>query len=163
MPVLARILVPVVLVGLIALGVVYSMKLTTDLQRHDLTGSITVYDDDPSRSAGRYVQGSNGEWDYAYNFRQGMTCSGAAISSGYSDMTAGAQVVVKDEEGAIIATGSLGAGSWRNKSECVLPLSVRRVPAAKFYSIEVSNRGEQRYSAEDLADRSYEINLTLGN
>jgi hypothetical protein len=83
---------------------------------------------------------------------------GDCHSPGYNDITAGAPVVVKDESGKILATGSLGS-----ETSCRFPLTVDGIPDAKFYQVEVSHRGALTYSPSDLDQRGWKIELTLGS
>lgn len=84
-------------------------------------------------------------------------CAG---KGGYTDIRAGAQVVITDSAGATVAIGSLDAGSVDDRG-CVLPFSVPNVPAGKgFYGIEVSHRGSLKYSEAEFSTRN--MDLTLG-
>jgi hypothetical protein len=69
-----------------------------------------------------------------------IDCHGAG---GYDDIAAGTQVTIKDQAGAIIATGALDGGTWFSgtKESCGFHFVVSKVPDATFYSIEVSHRG----------------------
>ncbi|MCH9036369.1 MAG: hypothetical protein IH860_03485 [Chloroflexi bacterium] len=117
----------------------------------------------------------------------GAPCSG---SGGYDDIREGAQVVVKNEEGEVIATSSLQQGTGRDLLValleaadelegketptsasgfeglelvvCVLPFEVA-VPNAAFYSVEVSHRGELSYSREELDEIDWSVDFELGN
>lgn len=91
----------------------------------------------------------------------GSSCSG---SSGYDDISSGAQVTISDAGGKTIALGELRDGELISDGElavaCQFPFTVRRVPAGKkFYGVEVSHRGVVRYTSQDAHDR---VRLTLG-
>lgn len=105
----------------------------------------------------------------------GDDCQGGG---GFSDMHAGAQVVVKDAASQIIAAGSLSAGTLpqatneagtpvvdrsRSFSECVFTFEVANVPAADFYTVEVSDRGGITYSHAELVEKDWTVDVTLGN
>lgn len=95
----------------------------------------------------------------------GASCSGR---SGYDDIHSGASVVVKDENSTIIGTASLGAGKVETVAglgtgtKCKFRSTVGGLPAAKFYSVEVSHRGSQTYSYEELEKDGWRVELTLG-
>ena len=86
---------------------------------------------------------------------RGSHCTG---DGGYSDIAAGAQVVVTDAAGATVAVGRLGEGSWVG-AHCEFPFAVDVPSGSEFYGIEVSHRGVVQYPRRRLADP---IVLTLG-
>ena len=91
----------------------------------------------------------------------GPTCEG---TGGDDDIAVGAQITVKDEAGAIIATGALGSGtSTTNVTVCTFHFTVADVPDVAFYSIEVSHRGELTYSAAEMAAKNWQVAFTLGD
>lgn len=101
----------------------------------DLTGTLTLVD--------------QGAWPA---LQVGADCEG---EGGFSDITEGTQVVVTNEAGDIIATGSLGPGRFVTTSAigtssllrvCVFDIAVPDVPDAEFYTVEVSPRGAFNYS-----------------
>lgn len=92
---------------------------------------------------------------------------------GYSDIRSGAQVTVKDATGVVVALGALDPGKTVDNREsviaegefvatkCVFGFTVSDAPeGGQFYSVEVSHRGELRYTRSDL-DKT--LNLTLGS
>lgn len=94
---------------------------------------------------------------------KGDACHGLG---GYTDMTAGADVTVKDGHGDLLATGELSGGriseSIDTLSSCEFTFEVK-VPDADFYSIEVSSRGEVDFSKKDLASNDWTAELSLGS
>jgi hypothetical protein len=91
-------------------------------------------------------------------------CNETGASGGYSDIQIGAQVVIRDSAGTIVATGSLLPGTaTEDNRRCDYPFVVEDVPTSDFYSIEVSHRGELTYSHEELEDRDWEVMLSLGD
>ena len=90
----------------------------------------------------------------------GDGCTG---SGGYSDITAGAQVVLRDGNGSTLATTVLSAGDFDGVS-CVFHFSLRGVRAASFYVLSTGNaaRGDQRYSFDEMVNREWAPHLTLG-
>ncbi len=116
-----------------------------------ITGTVSIlFDPTPSDLPG-----------FRYEFEVGTPCTGASISRGFSDIAPGAPVTVKNEEGTIIATGSVSGGSWTENS-CRLDFSIDDVPEAKFYQVEVGRRGELRYSAEQLEAMGRHVELSVG-
>lgn len=94
---------------------------------------------------------------------QERDCSGSGVS-GFEDVVAGASVTVYDAAGAVVATGSLGAGKYPTDAylsdPCVFPLVVPDVPGgAKFYQVEVSHWGKVTVSAEDAKARRFAASL----
>lgn len=90
----------------------------------------------------------------------GGPCSGASISDDYGDLRPRAIVTVRNEEGEIIATGALGEGKWLPRA-CVMDFEVANVPKAKFYAIEVTDHGQQRYSSDELERRGGRVEMTI--
>lgn len=133
---------------------------------HSLTGSLAL---------GSGVYPANFTVDDSIHSRfGGDLCYGRA---GYDDITEGAQVVVKDASGTIVATGSLGAGEANGTAgdigpngqlvpstatTCTFPITVGSVPDSSFYSVEVSHRGAQTYSRDQLVANGWTIALSLG-
>lgn len=89
----------------------------------------------------------------------GGPCTGR---QGYADISAGTAVVVKDEAGKVLATGTLGGGHALDQLTCEFPITLTGVADAKFYQIEVAHRGAITYSKEDLDKKGWKIGLTLG-
>lgn len=108
------------------------------------------------------------------------TMGGECVTDGgYSDISVGTQVTVKDAAGKVLALGSLGAGrttdnkqamgAWNEQtssfesvvkaSTCTFYFSVENVlEGESIYSIEVAHRGELRYNRADLGT-SLALNL----
>ena len=94
--------------------------------------------------------------------RSGASCAG---TGGYEDFQAGTPVTVKNEAGTIIASGALGSGvsdPVYPTVACNFAFTVKGVPQAKFYSVEVSHRGAITYSAADLAAKNWKVTLSIG-
>jgi len=93
----------------------------------------------------------------------GTSCQGTA---GYDDLTQGAPVTVKNENGSIIATSSLDAGvadSTYPTVVCHFSFTVENLPDAKFYAIEISHRGEVTYSKDQLSGNGWKADATIGD
>lgn len=79
---------------------------------------------------------------------------------GFSDLTAGTQVVVKDSTGTVIGTGALGFNAQQTQiqsslqpglSVCIYPFTVTGVQGGEpRYGIEVSHRGTVWFSAKQI-------------
>lgn len=93
--------------------------------------------------------------------------------AGYEDIATGAQVTTRNGTGKVLALGTVGAARvskllanpndegapWPYR--CTLPFTVTGVPGGEeFYSIEVSHRGEVRYTRGDLNEP---VLLSLGD
>jgi hypothetical protein len=103
----------------------------------------------------------------------GSSCSGAG---GYSDITPGAAVIVKDVQGQTVATGALQVGYPATTTmsmpaigisatpyvyACSLAFSVPKVPAGlERYTVTVSHRGTQVVTE---ADARQSVDLVLNS
>ena len=86
------------------------------------------------------------------------SCTG---SGGFSDIHVGAQVVVTDAAGAVIAVTELGEGVVLDK-ECFFGFRAVAVPLGRgFYGVEVTHRGRVQFSESD-AREELGVGLTLG-
>lgn len=93
----------------------------------------------------------------------GRSCDGSLIANGYADMQQGADVVVKNQTGAVIASSHLGLGTFtEGGTACRMPFDVLRVPGATFYRIEVGNRSGVTESSAELASAGWKTELSLG-
>lgn len=114
----------------------------------DVTGTVTV----PSGAEKRY---------------EGTDCDGFrgiddADVVGFDDIATGGQVVVKDESGTVIATGTLESGtlvrsaSWSENSirglACEYTFTLGGLPDTSFYGIHVggSNRSDVQFSSDEM-------------
>lgn len=82
-------------------------------------------------------------------------------------MQPGTEVTVKDEDGTLLASGSLQAGELAEVLEgvllfCEFPFTIEDVPDAKFYSIETGDRGELSYSKEEMEEMNWKVEFSLG-
>lgn len=84
-------------------------------------------------------------------------------SGGYSDISVGAGVVVRDENDTIIATGSLDFPVSPMAGNCTFPFRVDNLPRADFYTIEVTHRGPITYSFDELESYDWFLSLSLGD
>lgn len=91
----------------------------------------------------------------------GQACYGIG---GYNDMREGAQVVVYDAAGAVLARGSLGPGKYSGSltdAKCSLPFAVGGVAGGHDnYQVEVSHRG--RTVLPQARAMNETVTLTLG-
>ena len=88
----------------------------------------------------------------------GSGCSG---SGGYSDIQTGTNVMLRDGDGKILATSSLGGGS-KGTGTCSFSFRFADVPEVSFYTVEVGRRGQLSYSLADLRSKDWTLLLTLG-
>ena len=87
---------------------------------------------------------------------------------GYSDIQAGAQLVVKDEAGKVIGSGALDQGHldldlFGAGSVCAFPFEIAGLPKAAQYQVGMGNRGSITYSFADLETKEWDVKLTLGS
>ncbi len=96
------------------------------------------------------------------------TLDGCAGTGGYSDVKTGLQVVVKSEKNEILAVGALGGDNNYYYSEqysqvaCDFPFSIKDLPRASFYQIEVGRRGSLKYSFDELRNAKWMVQFSLG-
>ena len=82
---------------------------------------------------------------------------------GYSDIQEGAAVTVYGGAGQILGVGSLGAGMPIEKVGCIYSTTIEVSGGEKFYSMEVTHRGELRASADEIEDGKLVVSGTLGD
>lgn len=132
-------------VGVVAIAAVAYMVWP---KSHTITGKMELLGDAES------VSGS----------AMGQPCSGLG---GYSDMDAGADVTVKDQDGSLIATGSLGPGEISFLEDpfraCAFRFTVNGVPDASFYEVEVGRRGGLTYSKAEMEAQDWTVEASLGD
>jgi D-arabinose 1-dehydrogenase-like Zn-dependent alcohol dehydrogenase len=92
--------------------------------------------------------------------QEGDLCSG---TGGYDDIDLGTSVVVTNEQGTVVGTGSLGPGSTTSSLDCDFTFTVADLPEARFYGIEVSHRGRVTFSRQQLDQDGWDVGLTLGS
>ncbi len=108
---------------------------------------------------------------------EGQFCSG---KNGYDDIEGGKQILVKNNKGEILATGELGQGKGVKTGlgenleqtaieaglgtplKCQFPITIENVPQVDFYTIEIGRRGGMTYTAKDLQQKGWKIELRLG-
>lgn len=106
----------------------------------------------------------NGELVLAYSDSSIAVTAGEACvgRGGYADLNSEADVVIKNEDGKIIATSKLGQGKIE-QGACRFTFAVEGVPEASFYSVEVSHRGELTYSRDELEEDGWSVALNIGD
>lgn len=112
-------------------------------EKPTLTGTFTLIDSEISR-----------------------TLDGCAGTGGYSDVKTGLQVVVKNEKNEILAVGALGDDNnysgQHAQVACDFPFSIKDLPRATFYQIEVGRRGSLKYSFDELRNAKWMVQFSLG-
>jgi len=86
----------------------------------------------------------------------GGTCEG---DGGYSDMSPGTGVTVKNGKGEIVATTELKSGTGSSYS-CKMPFAFTVTEGEDTYVVSISHRGENSYSFDQLKFQG--VNLHLG-
>jgi hypothetical protein len=83
-------------------------------------------------------------------------------ASGYSDIAVGVPVILRDENNTILASSTLDAGHLATLG-CTFGFTLTNVPnTAKFYAAEVSHRGQVSYSHQEMVDKGWRLQLSLG-
>lgn len=115
----------------------------------------------PSSSAGGETFTVIGTLTLIDSGNENLGGGGCEGGGGYSDMTEGAQVVVRDATGKTIAVDALQAGTRADSVTCEFGFEIFDVPPAGGgpYSVEVSHRGEISFTQAEATD----VALTLGN
>jgi hypothetical protein len=88
----------------------------------------------------------------------GGTCEG---KGGYSDIAPGASVSLKDGDGKLLGSSSLGTGTG-STTRCTFTYTFSNVPEVPFYTVSVSRRGDVTNSLADMQARGWTFGLTLG-
>ena len=89
----------------------------------------------------------------------GGPCKGLGA---FGDLLGGTAVVVKDQAGTVIATGSLDIGKVAAGRTCEFGVRVPAVPRADVYQFEVGQRLISAYRYADLANSGWQVELSLG-
>jgi hypothetical protein len=89
----------------------------------------------------------------------GGPCKGLGAQS---DLLGGTPVVLKDEDGAVLATGALDIGRVADRSTCAFSFVVQSVPKNVMYRVDVGNRSLGAFSYDELAAQSWRVTLTTG-
>ena len=90
---------------------------------------------------------------------EGKRCTGG---DGYEDIRSGTEIRVSDEDGNIIAVGSLkGDGTVGSDGRCAWAWAIPKVPDQSVYGFEVARRGRATYTRDQLKQHPIVI-LTLG-
>jgi hypothetical protein len=92
----------------------------------------------------------------------GDSCYAAPVDN----VNVGDPVLVANQSGATIGTGSLdaatvGAPAGGNNDVCAYSFTVSDLPAANFYAITVGSHGTQTYSLSQLKDAGWSVPLLL--
>lgn len=101
------------------------------------------------------------------NFDHAANGDGCTAGQGYSDITAGATVVVGGSTGQSLGVGALNAGVERNVDsslglalgDCVFSFDVAVPGGQTAYTVTISHRGTQTFTPQQVAAG---IQLTLG-
>ena len=139
----------VVIAALVGLGYHQFAASST----HTVTGTVTI----TAQGPGDISSASVG------------TCSGAG---GFSDLSNGASVTLRDEGNTILASTVLDAGKlpagdtdtgiFSTHGHCSFGFTLTSVPdSAQFYSIFVSHRGGVTFSHQKIADAGWVMNLSI--
>lgn len=82
---------------------------------------------------------------------------------GYSDIQFGTDVILTNQNGDILGSGSLGIGE-ASGSDCTYHFTVSDIREdEEQYAIEISHRGKVVASAEQLRNNGWKFDISLGN
>lgn len=99
--------------------------------------------------------------------REGSPCFGYAF---YEDYRPGIDVIVEDDQGTVLAIGSLEEGVFVEAAsgtgtDCLMPFTVEVVPMTDFYTIHLGERGGLRsgmlVSYEELVELDWHLSLIV--
>ena len=124
--------------GLVILGFILVFSIFEANQSIDIRGNLTLHTNE---------------------FNKNEACGG---TGGYSDIAGGAQVKVSGADDKIIKLAELQAGKADEFGDCIFAFTIKGVPNSDVYQIEVSHRGKTAYSKDDLVEKGYKIELSLG-
>lgn len=85
-------------------------------------------------------------------------------TGGFGDLRGGMPVVVKNEQGTIIATSSVKDGERDPKHPtvvCIFNFEVTKIPASKFYTLEIGRRSNLTFSRQELIDLGWRLRFSL--
>lgn len=85
-------------------------------------------------------------------------CPGGS-GGGYSDIVAGAPVVVEDGAGVVLATTTLSGGQV-NMNGCMFTFQVK-VPDIPIYRVTVTHRGAMTRSRDDMAAQGWHVAMKV--
>lgn len=121
---------------------------------HSIAGSVTVSIEGSAQIIDTLQQ--------VEGFRIGDPCTGRAAGRGFDDIDEGAQVLISNEEGQVIAKGYLGPGHFGHRA-CRFSFTVADVPSSRFYKVKVADRGgDVTLSRKEMEAEGWEVHLTLG-
>ena len=79
-----------------------------------------------------------------------------------SDLLGGTPVVLKDEDGVVLATGALDIGKVADGSTCAFSFVVQSVPKNVMYRVDVGDRNLGAFSYDELAAQGWRVTLPVG-
>jgi hypothetical protein len=131
---------------------------------HTLSGTVDLFSENPPQIEPNPFGGSPTFFPGQSNFTvstDGTSCSG---NTGYEDLRAGGQVLIKDASGSVIATTSLSAGKPNPQAPdvlCVFSFHVS-VPDSAFYQVIVGQRNALSYSRDELNKAKWTVGEQIG-
>jgi hypothetical protein len=127
-----------------AVGVYVYQERPWDEERHEITGSVTLYDEDL----------------LLYEAQTGSGCTG---SGGFSNIAWQATVTVYDGSGNVVGSSRLDFGDAIDRTTCRFPFTVLDVRDADFYEVRVAGRNGPTYSRQDLELPGWSVHLSIGD
>lgn len=90
----------------------------------------------------------------------GDVCNG---SGGYSDISAGGDVTLKDGNQHIIGSTALQGGTTTDGLTCTFTATAQSVPEVSFYSLTVGHRAAVTYSLSEIKADQWTVTLDMGH
>lgn len=92
-------------------------------------------------------------------WKKGGACRG---KRGYDDIRPGMQIRVRDSDGTLLGIGSLEDGKAYSARECWFWFTIEHLPRARLYELESGRRGILAYSFEEIDERGWLVEITIG-
>jgi hypothetical protein len=127
-----------------------------------ISGTMVVAVSDYASACGQEYATAGERLDWLRDMLDGGTfpCP-EGPGGGYSDISDGTQVTVKDAAGTVLAAGTLTGGTI-TVGEVAFTFTVEGVPDADLYQVEVSRRGALSYTADQMDEADWSVNVSLG-
>lgn len=153
-----------VLVGTCALTVAILIFAVTKLgvaasPKHTLTGSLTVHSAAAEGCGMAYATATRRMDRLRAVIRGEIFPCPEGPGIGYSDLTDGTVVSIKDQTGTLLGSGVLSNGTLG--AGVTFDFTVADVPEAEFYQVEIADRGELPYSLQQLEDAYWTVAASI--
>lgn len=90
-------------------------------------------------------------------------CDTSVSDDGYSDVTQGMPIIVKDQRGTIVGTTSLSGNADSSSGDCVWTMNLGKMPIRPQYTVTSGSRGAVGFDKAELAANHWRFDVSLGN